>query len=423
MTTDEVTSWPGISAYLAATQQPSKSFADERLRHATFDVDETAMGQSALVFFPALAADATGGPLAVRCFLRPAPGAAERYRAIAKHLVAHPVPAFSRTEWLQKGIRVEENWYPAVLMERVDGPSLRSYLANNLDDADALLALAERWRTLMAELHAASVAHGDLSSGNIVIRPDGSIRLIDLDAVWVPAAAEWPPAESGHRNFQHPRRIATRQWGRSVDAFSALVIYLSILAVGHDPEIWDVVHNGENLVLSDSDYTAPNRSPIWRRLAANPSIEVRELARLLQGFCEVQNAVDTNLETLLTTREIPGASATPTAAPAAGTGDVWWQDPAPKPAPQLDVDWTTTISNPPTKMPATPTEKPRPPWPPVVVPTPEKATKPGTPSTPPKRPAGAPNRRAAQSDQSFFWVAVFIVVIFVLILIAVANNS
>ena len=58
----------------------------------------------------------------------------------------------------------------------------------------------------------------------MLVDTHGTLRLVDFDCAWIEDfAGGAPPAETGHHNYQPPGR----PWGRWMDTFPGLVIYLS----------------------------------------------------------------------------------------------------------------------------------------------------------------------------------------------------
>lgn len=347
--TDDV-KWPGVLEYLAAVQNAPQSFRDPELRAARFETDgmgdvTTGQGQTATVFF----ADTPARKLAVRCFTREVRDAAERYQRLEEFLRQVPLPALARAEWLADGVTVDGRSWPVVKMEQVDGVGLGRYVEEHLRRPDLLLELAERWRRTAETLTDAGVAHGDLQQDNIIVTRDVGLRLIDLDSVWVPGMPQTPPDENGHRNFQHPERLATGLWHPRIDAFAALVIYLSLRSVAAQPALWEY-HNDENLILVDTDFLQPGRSAIWGRLHASPDLEVRDLTQLLAGFCRTSARVLTDLGTVLGRMRVPDGPAWTPGPVAAEEIERWWEagvedDPDPDdPGSGTDVEATVDVT-------------------------------------------------------------------------------
>ncbi|HSV67124.1 MAG TPA: hypothetical protein VLJ59_14590 [Mycobacteriales bacterium] len=287
-----------------------------------FRLPASVEGQTAIVFFASTGAGAGAGPVVLRFFKRPQPSRAQRYHALETYLRAQPVEVFAKFAWSDEGVRVRDTWWPMVRMEHVPGVSLGEFAATNLGQPAELGGLADRWREAARLLTAVGVAHADLQRDNVRVAGT-ELRLIDLDAAWVPGAARLHPGENGHRHFQHPERIRTGHWDRHVDAFSALVIYLSLKALAADAGLW-AHHNEENLILSDHDFVNAGATPIWTRLAASPDLEVRNLSTLLERFCRQSVKVSTDLDTLLRTRTLPVAAVW--LAPEAGRleSSPWW---------------------------------------------------------------------------------------------------
>jgi hypothetical protein len=239
-----------------------------------------AAGQFAYVFKLNIAHK--GEAKAVRCFRGFIADREQRYRAISEHLKTVVDSPLARFEYHPAGILVEGRRYPIVVMDWVSGLSLDSYIAHVLDRRDVLRDLAEDWIRVLRRLREARIAHGDLQHGNILVE-NGLLRLVDFDGMYVPAMAGWTACENGHEHYQHPRKTA-KDFGPNVDNFSGLVIYLSLLALSEDPELWRDYHD-ENLIFTKHDFLAPANSALFRRLRIL-SEEPRRLADVLSKACE-----------------------------------------------------------------------------------------------------------------------------------------
>lgn len=134
----------------------------------------------------------------------------------------------------------------------------------------------------------------------------GHIRLIDYDGWFLPALSGRPPGELGHPNYQHPERLSNGYYAANADAFSALVIYLSLLALRADPGLWSLYNSGENLLLKADDFTQPGQTPVWRSLQGSSDPDVRRLAADLAGFCQGSVANVPDLEAVL--QGLPGGT-------------------------------------------------------------------------------------------------------------------
>ncbi len=287
------TRWPSAVDYQTALQIPQLCFIDPALQQGEvvtdgFGLPLAASGNVVVVFRMKL----DGGDVALRCFTRQGALAAlqRRYEALHAHLERYHFPALVESRYLPEALLVGGQPYPVVVMQWVRGRHLHRFVARHLKDADVLHALADRWRILMAQLRAAHIAHGDLSDGNVLVDRQGQLRLIDYDAAYVPALRDEPPGELGKPHYQHPERLradgpAYGYYAENVDAFSALVVYLSLRALADDPARWRRYHAGENLIFVQADYEHPGYSPIWQDLRGSRDDEVRALAGVLEGFC------------------------------------------------------------------------------------------------------------------------------------------
>jgi serine/threonine protein kinase len=308
--------WPAASEYVAAVQELEVSFGVPGLRSGQWvpgwmGLPACATGQNAVVF--PIVVD--GVEVAVKCFTAPA-GDGRRYSALAAHLVDHPCRSLAEATWVEEGVRVAGQWWPVATMPWLEGHCLHDWVGERLSDPQRIGPLAERWRKAVEQLGAAGIAHGDLQHGNILIGSRSRIRLVDYDSVWVSEIADVAPREVGHPNYQHPQRRELGLWGRYVDWFSALVIYVSLRAVAAEPDLWSEYHNGENLILCANDYLKPGTSPIWDRLANSSDTEVPKLTQLLHKACRADADIPANLNELLTTQKLPRPNQTPLPKPA-----------------------------------------------------------------------------------------------------------
>lgn len=277
--------WPQHLDYLEAIQHPAFCFAVESLRAAKpvcdrFGVPRAASGNFACVFQVVDGRERW----AVRCFTRQVPDVRRRYAALARHLSSARLACLVEFTYLEEGIRIRNHWHPIVRMEWVDGVTLPKYVEAHLGQGPTLRRLAEAWTEVARELRDRRIAHGDLQHGNVLVMADGRIRLVDYDAMYIPAFRGEPSPELGHPNWQHPRRTE-RDYDEDLDGFASLVLELSLQALAADPSLWSRYHNGENLLFTRQDFEQPDRSELFRRLTRHPDRQVGHLARELENRC------------------------------------------------------------------------------------------------------------------------------------------
>jgi hypothetical protein len=223
-----------------------------------FGIPLVASGNFAYAF--KLRDKAAGKVTGVRCFRGLIADRAQRYALISRHLASHANASLARFEFDPEGILIGGARFPIVVMEWIEGPTLDLYIGQLIANKAALQQLAEEWLAAIDGLRTSQLAHGDLQHGNVIVQ-EGRVRLIDLDGMYVPAMRGWNSSEIGHPHFQHPRRDLSYFDG-SLDNFSALVIYLSILALAEAPDLWQQFHD-ENLIFTKADFADPGASRLF----------------------------------------------------------------------------------------------------------------------------------------------------------------
>jgi len=91
--------------------------------------------------------------------------------------------------------------------------------------------------------------------------------------------------ENGHPAYQHPKRPLA-PFDHRIDKFSALVIYLSLLGLAEDQNLWRKYHD-DNLIFKKEDFVNPTSSLLFRRLK-NTGGEVEKLTEQLIRACSLE---------------------------------------------------------------------------------------------------------------------------------------
>lgn len=276
--------WPTPQDYNEAVQNPAFNFADAELKAGSPELTSLGLPRPITGGFASVYRLRCGTrDWAVRCFLRDVPDQQRRYAAISRHLASARLPYMVGFEFLPQGIKVRGQWYPILKMEWVQGEPLNVYIESRLRDPIALNALARRWMNMLQALEQACIAHGDLQHGNVLVT-NGDLKLIDYDGMFVPALAGQTSNELGHRNYQHPRRGAS-DFGLFLDHFSAWVVYVSLVALSAEPDLWTQFKAGdESLLFRQEDFDRPQASAALALLAQHPQARVRALAIHFQSL-------------------------------------------------------------------------------------------------------------------------------------------
>lgn len=271
--------WPTPQDYNEAIQNPRLCFSDPELQSGKPELTPLGLPKPISGNFASVYQVTCGTRRwAVRCFLREIPDHQRRYRAISDHLRASHLPFIVGFEFLSDGIRIAGKWYPILKMEWVDGEQLHLYVERHLRQPSVLQSLAKQWISILSSLRQASVAHGDLQHGNIVVS-QGQIKLIDYDGMFVPSLAGWPCHEEGHRNYQHPARTG-RDFGPYLDAFPGWVVLASLAVLAVDPHLWQLLNGGDEcLLFRREDFENPGRSKAFQAILSSGHFELQTLVR------------------------------------------------------------------------------------------------------------------------------------------------
>ncbi|MFI8399770.1 hypothetical protein ACIGG5_06000 [Streptomyces sp. NPDC085463] len=324
--------FPTGANYVEALQNPTLCFEDPELKSGSVQ-QSPVLGPKAISgnFASVFSITAPGGQrYALKCFTRDSSTLEARYQAISKQLfglkhtkLSQPWPV--SLEYLPRGVLVAGQWYPALKMAWVGGTNLITWIDRNIRNTAAVLGIAERFAALTADLEKIGIAHGDLQHGNLLVAADGTLRLVDYDGMYVPAFKGQGATESGHRNYQSPKRTSS-DFGPAMDRFSSWVIYLALVAIATDPSIWDQLHDdeGEFLILKEDDFREPQSSMAWSLLLTHPDPALRALAAQTHGLLAANTHAVPSLSVAVAVvhASVPVQRPAPAAAPAGGT-PVW----------------------------------------------------------------------------------------------------
>ena len=279
--------YPLISEYIEAIRLAAENF--DKLSHLqpVLDGNGTPMmssGNFAVVF--KMHDPQAHKDVAVKCFLKEQEGRAESYQLIAQELAYTSSSFLTPFRYLDKEIFVEsqstnDEEFPVVLMDWVEGETLDRYIQSHLADPNALRLLAFQFSRLASWLLSQPFAHGDLKPDNILVRSDGTLTLVDYDGMFVPAMEGTAARELGSPDFRHPLRTAER-FNEHIDDFPLAVILLSLKALSLSPSLWNTYGASDRLLFSDADYRDLSSCALLQ--AFPPLFTDSELTRLYALF-------------------------------------------------------------------------------------------------------------------------------------------
>ena len=160
-------------------------------------------------------------------------------------------------------------------MDWVEAQSLKKYLASHLGESFKLVELANNFKEMVTRLHSNHIAHGDLQHGNIMVKDDGNIVLVDYDSMYVPTLSGYSDDIKGLAGYQHPSRWENNQVSEKIDYFSELIIYTSLLTLSKFPNLWNEfnLENTETLLFSSEDISSKGTSRIFQILDTHQDLQ------------------------------------------------------------------------------------------------------------------------------------------------------
>ena len=258
--------YPLISEYVRAIQDASNNL--DKLAHLVPVLDDhgepyRSSGAFAVVF--KMKDELTGKCYALKCFTEEQEGRAEAYRQIADELEFVDSSYITSVKYLDKEIFVdsscEEDEFPVLLMDWIDGETMESYIAENYQDNYAMAMLCYRFCKMAAWLRTQSFSHGDIKPDNIIVRPDGSLSLVDYDGMFVPSMKGCKSPTVGTKDFSHPLRTMD-DFDETIDDFSLASIALSLKAISMKSTLLDIYGASDRLLFSENDYRNPSNSKV-----------------------------------------------------------------------------------------------------------------------------------------------------------------
>ena len=258
--------YPLISEYVKAIQGASDNL--DKLAYLAPVLDDhgepyRSRGACAVVF--KMLDKSTGKCYALKCFTEEQDRRAEAYHQIADELGMVDSPYITSVKYMEKELFVdsqcEEDEFPVLLMDWVDGETMEAYISANYHNQSAMSLLCYRFGKMAAWLRSQSFAHGDVKPDNIIIRPDGSLTLVDYDGMFVPSMKGCKSPTVGTKDFCHPLRTMD-DFDETIDDFSLASIALSLKAISMNSTLLDTYGASDRLLFSEKDYRTPSNSKV-----------------------------------------------------------------------------------------------------------------------------------------------------------------
>ena len=262
--------YPLISEYLATIREAKDNL--DTLSHLVPVLDKygepyRSSGAFAVVF--KMKDEQTGKCYALKCFTEEQEGRAEAYRQIAEEFEFVDSSYITPVKYLEKELFVDSNCedeeFPVLLMDWIEGETMETYVAANYTDTHAMSMLCYRFCKMAAWLRSQSFAHGDIKPDNIMVRPDGTLTLVDYDGMFVPAMKGQKSPTIGTKDFSHPLRTID-DFDETIDDFALASIALSLKAISLDPSLLQTYGASDRLLFSAADYLDLSKSKTFTAL-------------------------------------------------------------------------------------------------------------------------------------------------------------
>ena len=231
--------------------------------------------------------------VAVRCWIADIGDAKKRSQEISTYLNALNNPYFCEFKYLDDAILISGTIYPVVLMDWVDGKPLKEYVNDNISSIKSILPkIANNFRHMVEYFHKENIAHGDLQHGNILVKDDGSLVIIDYDSMFIKPLEGMADAIKGLPGYQHPSRNLNKFINHKLDYFSELVIYLSLLVFEQYPNLWIKYYETEDLLFSKEDFQNSSDSEIINTLLLSSNQTIKDLTQSLKEQLSIFDILD-----------------------------------------------------------------------------------------------------------------------------------
>lgn len=218
------------------------------------------------VVFPCLA---EGKKWAFRCwYINNLGDVKDRYMRFSVDMRKSKLPYFCDFAFEDIGICVNGQLFPTTRMKWIEGQTIKDFMVQHKNEKVVLMNLANKFYKMCKDLHRFHFAHGDLQHGNILVGNDGNLYLVDYDSFYTPSLNGAKDIIHGIPDYQHPHRVDNAVENETLDYFSELIIYTSILGVAENPLLAEEykIKDSERMLFSKDDFYDIQESKIFKDL-------------------------------------------------------------------------------------------------------------------------------------------------------------
>ena len=279
--------YPLVSEYIEAIKAAEDNFNElTNLRPVLDDEGQPIMSSGNFAVIFKMKDEQTGKFYAVKCFTKEQEGRSESYKLIADELEYVSSNYLTPIKYYEDELFVDtdnsdEDEFPILLMDWVDGMTLDKYIRKVINDKKALNQLVTNFKNLAIWLLNQPFAHGDLKPDNILVKKDGSLVLVDYDGMFVPAMQGQKAREIGSPDFRNPSRTED-DFNKDMDNFPIISILLSLELLVENKDYLSQYGAEDRLLFSEEDYRNIDESMLYKRAYSSYNDDLSNLAKYLK---------------------------------------------------------------------------------------------------------------------------------------------
>ena len=219
------------------------------------------------------------------------------YRTLERLVRNRPELAgyFPKCYFIENGFLYHGKSYPFILMDQVDGKHLDAEYILSLSK-EQIKATADAFLRFILETENASIAFSDLAGDNILINTNDAgevhITALDFDELYLPGMKPRMSLLAGKPSWNHRNRRMDNpvSLDANTGAFSALLIYLSLLTLASDKEQYlgllekNKFENDAPLLFTIEDLEAPHTSPLFWKILRHDDKKIQYLAQRFKEY-------------------------------------------------------------------------------------------------------------------------------------------
>ncbi len=149
------------------------------------------------------------------------------------------VPSRVRSPWVGEIIELAPQRQSRLysVMPYYDGETLEQRLSRRPGISPTVgIPIAVQLAKAIATLHRAGIVHRDIKPDNVIVRPDGGLRLVDLGVVYLPKMEDFPTADTpGTPSYMAPELFEGQQGDVQSDQFALGVTIYRMFSGGAYP--------------------------------------------------------------------------------------------------------------------------------------------------------------------------------------------